>query len=543
MDDYSGKRAGDRFIVSRKGSPHVLRDTANNRDQKAQFCNRIGCSGRLNSSKGTQISSEKAKSSRPRPLISSSSSGKEKNGSPSNKAFSAISKPRNSLQEPRKKFSSQLESESSETGSGQDEVTPPSGRIKLDLRPETDGSGSSDITSMEAGSSGVSKSTRSHWNFHQKSGLVNPETVVGSPVSLASKSTIQGTRLNASRFGHRNLRCNTLSDSSSSGSSSSDLNLSRRKDTFNKRICDGESSSFARGKRMIGSSLEGRSSSSNSGISISDSRRARTGTLNRDSSAASIRSRRPLSGYTRARVANQGTGNNLSANEIPLTSQPDMSLDLNAPSSSHHFSVETSLGRPSSYSRPGSSNGSLRDIRPSSPEVSNAQSLMNRESFQRYNMVGIAEVLLALQRIEQDEELTYEQLLVLETSLVLNGLNFHDQHRDMRLDIDNMSYEELLALEERMGTVSTALTEEALSECLKTSTYHSTPMEDATANLEGDKDDIKCSICQEEYVVGDEVGRLQCEHGYHMSCIHQWLSLKNWCPICKASVAPSPPSS
>jgi len=44
--------------------------------------------------------------------------------------------------------------------------------------------------------------------------------------------------------------------------------------------------------------------------------------------------------------------------------------------------------------------------------------------------------------------------------------------------------------------VSTALTEEAFSECLKTSIYESTPMEDATTNLEGDKDDIRCSICQ-----------------------------------------------
>lgn len=34
-----------------------------------------------------------------------------------------------------------------------------------------------------------------------------------------------------------------------------------------------------------------------------------------------------------------------------------------------------------------------------------------------------------------------QQLLVLETSLFLNGLDFYDQHRDMRLDIDNMSYE------------------------------------------------------------------------------------------------------
>lgn len=25
--------------------------------------------------------------------------------------------------------------------------------------------------------------------------------------------------------------------------------------------------------------------------------------------------------------------------------------------------------------------------------------------------------------------------------MFLNGLNFYDQHRDMRLDIDNMSYE------------------------------------------------------------------------------------------------------
>ncbi|KAL9400530.1 hypothetical protein Peur_009491 [Populus x canadensis] len=552
MDDNSCKRTGDGSLVSRKGSAHVLRDSANNRDQKAQFCNRIGCSGRLNSSKGAQISSEKAKSSRPRPLFSSSAGGKETIGS-SSRTCSVITKPRNSLQEPRKKFSSRLEADSSETGSVQDEPEgiPSSGRIKLDISP-SDGAGSSDITSMEVGSCGISTNTRSRRNFHQKSGFVNPETVVGSPVSLASKSTIQGTRVNASRYGLKNPRCNTVSDAASSGSSSSDSNLSRRKDIVRKRVCGVESSFSARGKKMIGSSLEGRSASSSPGISISDSRRSRTGPLNRDSSAASVRTRRPLSGYARARFSNQGGGNNLSANEIPLMSQPDISLDLNAPSSSHQFSMEASLSRPSSYSRPGSRSysrpgsrsASLQGITPSSPaEASNARSIMNRESFRHHNMDGIAEVLLALERIEQDEEPTYEQLLVLETNLVLNGLNFYDLHREMRLDIDNMSYEELLALEERMGTVSTALTEEAFSECLKTSIYEPTPMEDATTNLEGDKDDIRCSICQEEYADGDEVGRLPCEHRYHVACIHQWLSLKNWCPICKTSAAPSSSSS
>ncbi|KAK8345328.1 hypothetical protein V6Z12_A07G140700 [Gossypium hirsutum] len=145
------------------------------------------------------------------------------------------------------------------------------------------------------------------------------------------------------------------------------------------------------------------------------------------------------------------------------------------------------------------------------------------------------QVLLALQRIEQDEELTYEQLLVLETSLFLNGLDFYDQHRDMRLDIDNMSYEELLALEERMGNVSTGLSEEALSKCLKRSIYDTASSEFANVSYEGEKDDVKCSICQEEYVNGDEVGRLQCEHRYHVACVQQWLRVKNWCPICKAS--------
>ncbi|XP_020965593.1 probable E3 ubiquitin-protein ligase RHG1A isoform X2 [Arachis ipaensis] len=226
--------------------------------------------------------------------------------------------------------------------------------------------------------------------------------------------------------------------------------------------------------------------------------------------------------------------------------------DHNAPGVLHLTSLEAPLSRPVSYNRPGSSSDELYGIMPMSPtEYGITHSLINRDNFRRrYNMDGIAEVLLALERIEQDVELTHEQILLLESNLLLTGLNFYDQHRDMRLDIDNMSYEELLALEERMGSVSTALTEEALSECLKRSFFKSLPSDDVTETFNGNKnkDDTKCSICQEEYVVGDEVGNLQCQHMFHVVCIQQWLRLKNWCPICKASVAksstpPSPPPS
>ncbi|PAN34324.1 hypothetical protein PAHAL_6G084700 [Panicum hallii] len=105
---------------------------------------------------------------------------------------------------------------------------------------------------------------------------------------------------------------------------------------------------------------------------------------------------------------------------------------------------------------------------------------------------------------------------------------FNDRHRGMRMDIDDMSYEELLALGERIGTVSTGLSDGALSECLKRSIYVPTT---STSHEDGD---LKCIICQEEYFSGVEVAKMACEHYYHVTCIQQWLGQKNWCPICKS---------
>ncbi|BFG18680.1 hypothetical protein CerSpe_049540 [Prunus speciosa] len=543
MDEYSGKRAVNR-LVSKRGSGLVLRETPN-RDPNAQNCSRLGCSGRLNTVKGAQI--EKAKSSRP--AFRSTSSGKEIIGS-SSRSCIAVGNTRKSITEPCKKLSSNLETDSSETSSVQDdpevsELAPPPGKIQRGLHPESKNAESSEVTLMEVGSSDVASNTRSRRSFNQRSGLRNQDSLVGSNVSSGSKNTSQATRASTTRNGLRNLRCNSISDVVPSSCSSSDSSLNRR-ETIKKRISEGESSSAARGKKMNGSSSAGQNSNSSHGISISDSRRARNMPSNRDNGAASVRTRRTVTGHSRGRLSNQGSGNNLSANESPVvgpqTSHPEMSINLNAPSSLQQFSHEAPLIRPNSYSRPGSSSGNLHSImRAGAADVGFSRSLMNQDGLRRYNMDGIAEVLLALERIEQDEELSFEQILVLETNLFLNGLNFYDQHRDMRLDIDNMSYEELLALEERMGTVSTALPEEALSDCLKKSTYQFTSPEESSIDCDGKKDDVKCSICQEEYVAGDEVGRLHCEHSFHVNCVNQWLRLKNWCPICKTAAAPSKP--
>ncbi|KAG9446810.1 hypothetical protein H6P81_012938 [Aristolochia fimbriata] len=134
--------------------------------------------------------------------------------------------------------------------------------------------------------------------------------------------------------------------------------------------------------------------------------------------------------------------------------------------------------------------------------------------------------------------LSSEDVAILEFSGFYGAGNFVDQHRDMRLDIDDMSYEELLALEERIGDVSTGLSEESIAKCLKTR-IHCSSSSSAPGLPEGmDQEHGTCIICQVEYEENEKVGALDCGHDYHADCIKQWLLVKNVCPICKTSALP-----
>ncbi|XP_038885022.1 probable E3 ubiquitin-protein ligase RHG1A isoform X2 [Benincasa hispida] len=484
MDEYPSKRVADGY-TSRRGPNAVLKDTANSRDQDGKYCSRIGCSGRLNSPKSTRSSySEKLKS--PLQSFRTSSSGKEIAGS-SSRTYYAVRGSKKSVAETQRKLSTQLEIDSSETSSTQDDpeisqVIPSNERIRTGLHVSLKSSDSIDDAMMEPGSSSVAPNTRGRRDFNQRSGTRNKDTPASSSVLTGSKSSRPTPRGGA------------------------DPNLSKRKDTEKKRNPEAESSS-TKGKKMNGSSSERRITSSGYGVSISDSRGAKNGTSNRDG-IASGRSRASINGTSRARShGNKPDRNTTSLHEsqslisqVSQGHQPNSSIDNNA----HEVSTEIS-DHPISYRRSDSMNENILSHRPASPaDIGLARSLTTRDSFRHY---GIAEVLLALERIEHEEELTYEQVILLETNLFLSGLNFYDQHRDMRLDIDNMSYEELLALEERMGTVSTAVTEEALSQCLNRSTYQSRHAEDTSAGGSEYEDGVKCCICQESTHMEMKSGR------------------------------------
>ncbi|KAA3488790.1 putative E3 ubiquitin-protein ligase HIP1 [Gossypium australe] len=138
-----------------------------------------------------------------------------------------------------------------------------------------------------------------------------------------------------------------------------------------------------------------------------------------------------------------------------------------------------------------------------------------------------SEIRNVLDLMRRGENLRFEDVMILDQSVFLGVTDIHDRHRDMRLDVDNMSYEELLALEERIGNVSTGLSEEAILNRLKRQKYSSTPGAQSEAE--------PCCICQEEYNDGENLGTLECGHNFHADCIKQWLLRKNLCPICKTT--------
>ncbi|KNE56032.1 hypothetical protein AMAG_01876 [Allomyces macrogynus ATCC 38327] len=49
-------------------------------------------------------------------------------------------------------------------------------------------------------------------------------------------------------------------------------------------------------------------------------------------------------------------------------------------------------------------------------------------------------------------------------------------------------------------------------------------------------EDALCVICFEDYLAGDLVYQLKCQHSYHCVCLRQWFTLSTLCPICKQDV-------
>ncbi|XP_015059955.1 uncharacterized protein LOC107005815 isoform X1 [Solanum pennellii] len=122
------------------------------------------------------------------------------------------------------------------------------------------------------------------------------------------------------------------------------------------------------------------------------------------------------------------------------------------------------------------------------------------------------------------------EFVMLQNSFMGGRTDCPDRYRSLRLNVDNMSYEELVELGDRIGYVSTGLKENEITQCVRrTKPFSLNNFSHLHTEVEK-----KCSICQEEYEADDEMGKLGCGHFYHIDCIRQWLKHKNNCPVCKS---------
>lgn len=97
---------------------------------------------------------------------------------------------------------------------------------------------------------------------------------------------------------------------------------------------------------------------------------------------------------------------------------------------------------------------------------------------------------------------------------------------DEFLDVDNMSYEELLALGERIGTQCRGLHPDIIS---------ALPCHQFVQKSNNSECNL-CVICRYDIEDGVYLLTLPCKHFYHSDCIKSWLQIQKNCPICNAEV-------
>ena len=125
------------------------------------------------------------------------------------------------------------------------------------------------------------------------------------------------------------------------------------------------------------------------------------------------------------------------------------------------------------------------------------------------------------QRQRQLNSLRRREIMMHYLMTMLSGLRRSEEDYP---NVDNMSYEELLALEERMGNVSQGLTKEQLAKL---------PREKFLKNKYIDD---KCIVCQYEFKNYEKLIVLPCKHCFHPDCIEEWLKNQKVCPYCKEEV-------
>ncbi|KAM8961059.1 E3 ubiquitin-protein ligase ARK2C isoform 2-T2 [Pelodytes ibericus] len=101
------------------------------------------------------------------------------------------------------------------------------------------------------------------------------------------------------------------------------------------------------------------------------------------------------------------------------------------------------------------------------------------------------------------------------------------------------SYEELLQLEDRLGSVNRGAVQNIIERYTFPHKYKKRIPHDGKDTKEDEEEsdtDEKCTICLSMLEDGEDVRRLPCMHLFHQVCVDQWLATSKKCPICRVDI-------
>ena len=105
-----------------------------------------------------------------------------------------------------------------------------------------------------------------------------------------------------------------------------------------------------------------------------------------------------------------------------------------------------------------------------------------------------------------------------------NGIDLEQSIGVPQPNVDEMTYEQLLELEEQIGSVSRGLTEEEIKGLKHDKFIKNKFLED------------KCIICQYNFLELESVVGLPCKHCFHFACLKPWVEKEHHCPLCKTNI-------
>lgn len=101
------------------------------------------------------------------------------------------------------------------------------------------------------------------------------------------------------------------------------------------------------------------------------------------------------------------------------------------------------------------------------------------------------------------------------------------------IDPDELSYEELIALGEMVGTESRGLSVDTIAS-LPSVKYKAGETQNGSSE--------SCVICRLDFEEDETLTLLSCKHSYHSECINNWLRINKVCPVCSTEVSTSGPA-